>query len=79
MVNNRMLNSDDINKIYPEDKWKKMDKNLFLTIAMFIQVWFSFLIGKFLFGRRIQIIYIVLGFNALLEVYFAIYSFRGLG
>jgi len=36
MVNNRMLNSDDINKIYPEVKWKKMDKNLFLTIAMFI-------------------------------------------
>ena len=32
-----------------------------------------------MFGRRILIIYVVLGVNALLEIYFAIYSFRGLG
>ena len=32
-----------------------------------------------MFGRRIQIIYIVLAFNAILEIYFAIYSYRGLG
>jgi fatty-acid desaturase len=79
MVNNRMLNNEDISRIYPNVQWEKMDKNLFQFIATFIQVCISFLIGKFLFGRRIQIIYVVLAFNAVLEIYFAMYSFRGNG
>lgn len=37
MVNNRMLNINDINKAYmDEKKWANMDKNLFLTIANFL-------------------------------------------
>lgn len=53
-----------------------MDKNLFLTIANFFQICVAFFIGKYFHGRRIQIIYVVLILNGLLEAFFAIYAFR---
>ena len=37
----------------------------------------SLLIGKFLFGRRVSIIYLILGMTACIEVFFSFYTFRG--
>ena len=55
-----------------------MDKNLYLFVANIIQASVALLIGKFLHGRRVFVIYIILGLTALTELFFVIYeSIRG--
>lgn len=54
-----------------------MDKNLFLFMANIFQVVVSCLIGKLLHGRRVQVIYFIVGLTACIEIFFSYYAFRG--
>lgn len=72
-----MLNIKNINRAYEDNQWARMDKNLFLFIANVFQVFVSLLIGKFLFGRRVSVIYLILGLTACIEISFSFYTFRG--
>ena len=73
MVNSRMLNIYGINNKDVFNDWFIMDKNLFLFIANIFQACVSFLIAKFLYGRRIQVIYVLIALVALTEVIFYFY------
>lgn len=66
MVNYILLNCDKYDSDQKSDC--KALKNMHLTIATVCQICISFIIAKFCFGRRIQIIYVIIFLIILLEV-----------
>ena len=74
IINHIMLNQVESNIPWDESSSdKNLDKNLFMFLSNVFTLCISFLIGKFLFGRRVQIIYVIISANLLLEIVFFIY------